>query len=251
MKAKVDCDEKNEYNAGLCYNNCGENFDGVGPVCWERCPADKPVDCGALCGESVSDCLNNVAQMVFSLGELAAKITGMVTTLGVSTLTTDAAKAAVQSAADSMKEAATKVSKDVMKKVSSELGGVKSFATSELRKFVSNTQTSVVDKLRLITTDPNISSNAKMEAAQSLTKLFGDISSNVKNKLVTFESDSRKNLGGKAKIINELIKQFPGVSPEIAEQLASMVSNPQEVDYKEFITKIDPIGISSVVQAFN
>lgn len=42
------CATGQEYDAGLCYATCKEGYDGVGPVCWQRCPTDYKDD-GALC----------------------------------------------------------------------------------------------------------------------------------------------------------------------------------------------------------
>lgn len=41
-----------ERDAGLCYQECREGFDGVGPVCWRRCPAGMTDD-GAFCRRDV------------------------------------------------------------------------------------------------------------------------------------------------------------------------------------------------------
>lgn len=245
------CSEDQEYNAGLCYNSCPQDFVGVGPVCWGNCPPDKPIDCGALCGESTTDCLKNIGQMVFSLGELAAKVAGMVTTLGASSFTSDAAKAALKSATDSMKETAKKIAKEVKAKIAPSLSSVKSYATEELTQIVSELQSSVVDKLTRITSDQSMSTNEKLEAAQALTTLAGDISANIKTKITTFDPGLKTVENIKAEITTELLKQFPGVSPELTEQLTNMVTNPDSFDYKEFFTKLDPIGISNVVNAFN
>ena len=41
-----------EYDAGLCYEPCRPGFDGVGPVCWQQCPAGMHDD-GAFCRRDV------------------------------------------------------------------------------------------------------------------------------------------------------------------------------------------------------
>lgn len=41
-----------EYDAGLCYDHCRPGFDGVGPVCWQQCPAGMHDD-GAFCRRDV------------------------------------------------------------------------------------------------------------------------------------------------------------------------------------------------------
>ena len=45
----LGCDDDEELDAGLCYDFCKEGFYGVGPVCWESCPEEEPVDGGAIC----------------------------------------------------------------------------------------------------------------------------------------------------------------------------------------------------------
>jgi len=42
------CSTGSEENGALCYPLCKENFYGVGPVCWEKCPPGY-TDIGALC----------------------------------------------------------------------------------------------------------------------------------------------------------------------------------------------------------
>jgi len=50
--------DKPEYDAGLCYPRCGNNYRGVGPVCYaQKCPPGYPVKCNEIsCGRSESDC---------------------------------------------------------------------------------------------------------------------------------------------------------------------------------------------------
>ena len=45
----LQCDHKvEEYDTGLCYNNCDNGLKGIGPVCWGSCPSGYE-ECGALC----------------------------------------------------------------------------------------------------------------------------------------------------------------------------------------------------------
>lgn len=41
-----------ENDAGLCYNECRDGYDGVGPVCWKQCPSGFHDD-GAFCRKDV------------------------------------------------------------------------------------------------------------------------------------------------------------------------------------------------------
>jgi hypothetical protein len=44
----LTCSEEEDYDAGLCYVPCQQNFKPIGPVCWGQCPAGYS-PCGALC----------------------------------------------------------------------------------------------------------------------------------------------------------------------------------------------------------
>lgn len=44
-------------DAGLCYDNCKAKYDGVGPVCWQSCPASLPHSCGiGGCASDAGSC---------------------------------------------------------------------------------------------------------------------------------------------------------------------------------------------------
>lgn len=53
-KAKaLSCDENGEdYDTGLCYKKCKNNFEGVGPICWEKCPPNTKSN-GISCTKDV------------------------------------------------------------------------------------------------------------------------------------------------------------------------------------------------------
>merc|ERR1712032_141901 len=42
------CKPDEDEDAALCYPPCKDDFNGVGPVCWENCPSET-TECGALC----------------------------------------------------------------------------------------------------------------------------------------------------------------------------------------------------------
>ena len=51
------CPSGQQLDAGLCYDNCKANFGGVGPVCWQSCPANLPHSCGVVgCAQNASEC---------------------------------------------------------------------------------------------------------------------------------------------------------------------------------------------------
>jgi len=61
------CPAGMESDAGLCYAQCeNPNYSGVGPVCWQNCPIDRPHDCGAGCTLNEGTCAKDVAEMVVS-----------------------------------------------------------------------------------------------------------------------------------------------------------------------------------------
>jgi len=64
----LTCNKEQEYDAGLCYPHCKEDFYGIGPVCWGGCPAGYE-QCGALCLKDQS-CQGKLLEY----GEIAFKI---------------------------------------------------------------------------------------------------------------------------------------------------------------------------------
>ena len=58
------CADDEDEDAALCYPKCDAGFDGVGPVCWIRCPtATDPVDGGALCCRDGPTCSDKIKQL--------------------------------------------------------------------------------------------------------------------------------------------------------------------------------------------
>lgn len=62
-----------EYDAGLCYQNCNAGYDGVGPVCWNSCPAGKK-PCGAGCADSDAVCAEVTSNQVISAFQVISTI---------------------------------------------------------------------------------------------------------------------------------------------------------------------------------
>lgn len=59
------CRAGTEKNGLLCYPNCGKaDFNGVGPVCWQKCPSQQGFDCGAACATTQGQCASAVVSMV-------------------------------------------------------------------------------------------------------------------------------------------------------------------------------------------
>jgi hypothetical protein len=62
------------YDAGLCYESCPRDFDGVGPICWGKCPPDFPFPCGAGCALNETACAAAVTEMTVETVSVAATI---------------------------------------------------------------------------------------------------------------------------------------------------------------------------------
>jgi hypothetical protein len=62
----MSCGGGKQYDAGLCYDNCSDRFDGAGPVCWQQCPAAAPVACGAGCAVSQEACASSIGLQVLT-----------------------------------------------------------------------------------------------------------------------------------------------------------------------------------------
>jgi hypothetical protein len=61
------CKPGMEGKDGLCYNKCNKtDYSGVGPVCWQNCPSQMPVNCGAGCATTSKDCAMAISDMVIS-----------------------------------------------------------------------------------------------------------------------------------------------------------------------------------------
>jgi C1A family cysteine protease len=53
VRARKACPNGGDYDAGLCYQRCKPGYHGLGPMCWENCPAGM-VDDGATCRAPIS-----------------------------------------------------------------------------------------------------------------------------------------------------------------------------------------------------
>lgn len=82
-KAPTICEGGKDNSGGLCYPGCKPNFTGVGPVCWNQCPAGwKP--CGMGCAKSGAACAAVVVGQVAGVGMAAAQTGALVASLGTS-----------------------------------------------------------------------------------------------------------------------------------------------------------------------
>ena len=78
----MECNSNQQYDAGLCYDGCRSGYAGVGPVCWNSCPAKLPVNCGASCAATKGDCALAITDQVTTPFMVAANITMIALTAG-------------------------------------------------------------------------------------------------------------------------------------------------------------------------
>lgn len=72
--SRLKCAENKEEDALLCYNKCPSGSYGVGPVCWQNCPSSTPFDCGVMCTEDESICVNQTLSIVKSAIEVGGNL---------------------------------------------------------------------------------------------------------------------------------------------------------------------------------
>ncbi len=88
----MSCDAGAVNDAGLCYDGCKAGFAGVGPVCWNACPAKLPHNCGAGCAIDKATCDGAIVDQVLSPVIAAGSIALTIVTVGGSTGATAGAK---------------------------------------------------------------------------------------------------------------------------------------------------------------
>jgi hypothetical protein len=72
MGTVPNCGSGLSYDAGLCYEGCPRDYDGVGPICWSKCPSDYPFPCGAGCAVNEMACAAAVTEMTVETVSFAA-----------------------------------------------------------------------------------------------------------------------------------------------------------------------------------
>lgn len=61
------CSKEFDQDVGLCYEKCEENYSGLGPVCWQKCPSSQPISCYGGCASTEKECQKAVINMVQSV----------------------------------------------------------------------------------------------------------------------------------------------------------------------------------------
>ena len=98
----MSCTADQEKDGALCYPKCKAGYNGVGPVCWQTCGADK-VECGVGCAKDKTSCAMSTVDMVVSPIMMAVNIL----TLGGSS-EVEAAQTELKAAAKAGDKAAAK-----------------------------------------------------------------------------------------------------------------------------------------------
>jgi len=131
----------------LCYPPCPANSQMIGPVCWYKCPASTPVDCGAACGKS--DCSGILNMVIAPLQVVVDIATGG--TLGTAIRSgITAAKSAIKIGVTALvKGAAQKLAEGMSKEA------VKSTLITMAQKAGTVLQSGVVDKVIEAAQQPN------------------------------------------------------------------------------------------------
>ena len=111
-----NCGSDASPQGGLCYKNCTAGFGGAGPVCWGRCPASHPVDCGGMCGTTSGQCAAAVANQAISVLDFAATTIETVVTFGAAAGIRTAVNAAEKAAQEAAEAAITATAKATMQK---------------------------------------------------------------------------------------------------------------------------------------
>ena len=76
------CPPDKDLGAGLCYKKCKKEYTGIGTVCWNKCPGNLPINCGAFCAQNVLMCAGGIFQMVTATSEVFANAVAIIITAG-------------------------------------------------------------------------------------------------------------------------------------------------------------------------
>ncbi|MCZ4291275.1 hypothetical protein O4H62_20580 [Hoeflea alexandrii] len=229
----MSCSGGKERDAGLCYDKCEAGYTGVGPVCWNSCPAKLPVNCGAACAASSNDCALTVTDQVTGPIMTAASVALIAVTAG--------AASGATAAANSAKTAATTAGKaggQLAAKSTSRVAAQAAFrqqVVAALSKAATNAATKAV--VKDLTLD--IALSAVISGA-----IYADYSAEAKAAMrqqVRDAFDGSYTVGGE--IDPKVIDAAVAAAIEGAEQ-----SNPAE-DFPW--TSLDPTGVADIVVAYN
>lgn len=72
--ATQQCGEGLEWAGNLCYPPCDGGEEGIGYICWGRCPSSMPFDCGAACAATPDDCTAEILEMLVQGARMAVDV---------------------------------------------------------------------------------------------------------------------------------------------------------------------------------
>lgn len=60
-------EDQDWYTFGLCYPKCGEDAEGLGPLCWDECKGNYPATGGPLCCKNRGLCHSELYNLTVNL----------------------------------------------------------------------------------------------------------------------------------------------------------------------------------------
>lgn len=228
------CPAGTEQGGATCFPPCNkENYDGVLGVCWQRCPSQQPVNCGAGCALTSADCgwtiFDQVSGPLMFIAFAASK-GGAADKTEAAEVATNAGK--LERAIVSITDGIAKAEKGLNAALVTEKGS-----------------SSVADIIKVIkaTKDPVLGSKSIYKTIQDNTDIF-----------VTTYSQNFAELTS-PEIAAEISKRFgPEGARQIKEQWALSQLNAtltytifrQAKDILTMVSVVDPTGILSTINAY-
>jgi hypothetical protein len=68
------CSPNLTYDTGLCYKSCNKTYEGIGPLCWQKCSGQLAISCGAGCTNSHTTCMNTIMSHLKSIPKIISRI---------------------------------------------------------------------------------------------------------------------------------------------------------------------------------
>ncbi len=229
----MQCGPGKDRDAGLCYDRCQPGYAGVGPVCWNQCPAKLPVNCGAGCAANQAECALNVTDQVIGPLMTAASVTLIAVTAGGATGATAAANAARAAASTAGKTAGQIAARSA--------GRAAAEATLKQQVMAALTRASTNAVARAVATDLAI--DVAVSAVLS-GSIYGAMSAEAKDAMrgqVRDAFDAGYATGGE--IDPRVVDAAVAAALEGAEQSDPAADFPWE--------SLDPTGVAEIVRAYN
>lgn len=229
----MDCDRGADRDAGLCYKQCNRGFTGVGPVCWNSCPASVPVNCGMACAASKDECALTVTDQVTGPIMTAASVALIAVTAGGATGATTAlntGKAAATTAARTGGKLATKSASKVA-------------ARAALKQSVINALKRGASKAvaKAVITDLSIDAAFSGTIAGAIYGGMSIAQKNAVRKQIREAYDARYSSG--EQIDDKVIESAVNAAIEGADKSNPAADFPWE--------SLDPTGVAEIVKAYN